>query len=132
MEWPGAASAGRVRVSSSLGAFSNEADGAVVINGYFLAASRGLPQGVANFYSSDSGLVYCSGSVRPRLRHRAYGPLDEEGGCSYRVAIFWQRSDGHSAIRHHRWAHPVTAAGVLFPGWGWWGLVAVTAASWAS
>ena len=20
------------------------------------------------------------------------------------------------------WAHPVTAAGVLFPGWGWWGL----------
>src|SRR6478609_8366260 len=20
------------------------------------------------------------------------------------------------------WAHPVTAAGVLFPGWGWWGV----------
>ena len=25
------------------------------------------------------------------------------------------------------WAHPITAAGVLFPGWGWWGLVATTA-----
>ncbi|WP_313292149.1 conjugal transfer protein TraB, partial [Rhizobium rhizoryzae] len=25
------------------------------------------------------------------------------------------------------WAHPITAAGVLFPGWGWWGLAAATA-----
>ena len=25
------------------------------------------------------------------------------------------------------WAHPITAAGVLFPGWGWWGLLAATA-----
>jgi apolipoprotein N-acyltransferase len=25
------------------------------------------------------------------------------------------------------WAHPITAAGVLFPGWGWWGLAATTA-----
>jgi hypothetical protein len=25
------------------------------------------------------------------------------------------------------WAHPLTAAGVLFPGWGWWGLLGVTA-----
>jgi hypothetical protein len=25
------------------------------------------------------------------------------------------------------WAHPLTAAGVLFPGWGWWGLTATMA-----
>ena len=25
------------------------------------------------------------------------------------------------------WAHPLTAAGVLFPGWGWWGLLATAA-----
>ncbi|MGG6897164.1 conjugal transfer protein TraB, partial [Rhizobium sp. BR 315] len=25
------------------------------------------------------------------------------------------------------WAHPITAAGVLFPGWGWWGLAVTTA-----
>src|SRR5690606_10234462 len=22
------------------------------------------------------------------------------------------------------WAHPITAAGIVFPGWGWWGLAA--------
>nr|WP_246318969.1 nitrilase-related carbon-nitrogen hydrolase [Peteryoungia desertarenae] len=26
------------------------------------------------------------------------------------------------------WAHPLTAAGIVFPGWGWWGLLAATAA----
>lgn len=25
------------------------------------------------------------------------------------------------------WAHPITAAGVLFPGWGWWGLAVMAA-----
>ncbi|WP_236016320.1 conjugal transfer protein TraB [Brucella endophytica] len=25
------------------------------------------------------------------------------------------------------WAHPITSAGVLFPGWGWWGLAAAAA-----
>jgi hypothetical protein len=25
------------------------------------------------------------------------------------------------------WAHPLTASGVLFPGWGWWGLAAAAA-----
>ncbi|TIM60352.1 MAG: conjugal transfer protein TraB, partial [Mesorhizobium sp.] len=25
------------------------------------------------------------------------------------------------------WAHPMTAAGVLFSGWGWWGLAATAA-----
>lgn len=37
---------------------------ALVSAAYFLAASRGLPQGVAAFYSSISGRASCSGWVR--------------------------------------------------------------------
>ncbi|USJ28454.1 conjugal transfer protein TraB [Ensifer adhaerens] len=101
---------------------------ALVSAGYFLAASRGLPQGVATFYAFDLwpglALWLCA--------------------CLSFVAvhtILWTR---HSGVRPYSflvaavlmavppfgitgWAHPVTAAGVLFPGWGWWGMAAMTA-----
>lgn len=99
---------------------------ALISAGYFLAASRGLPQGVANFYQSDLWpglllwLVASSGFV---LVH----------------AVLWTRHVGRLGIRYSAvmilmaippfgivgWAHPVTAAGVLFPGWGWAGLAAM-------
>jgi hypothetical protein len=101
---------------------------AVVSAGYFLAASRGLPQGVATFYSSDLWpglLLWLSASL----------------GFVGVHAILWTRCETARPFRYLAaallmaippfgitgWAHPITAAGVLFPGWGWWGLAAATA-----
>ncbi|KAA1183884.1 conjugal transfer protein TraB [Rhizobium tropici] len=101
---------------------------ALVAAGYFLAASRGLPQGVAAFYASDlwPGLaLWLCASLSFVAVH----------------AILWTKDPGVRAFRYlvatalmavppfgiTGWAHPVTAAGVLFPGWGWWGLAATTA-----
>ncbi|MEX2745738.1 conjugal transfer protein TraB [Rhizobium mongolense] len=106
----------------------NRAAAGLVSAGHFLAASRGLPQGVAAFYSSDlwPGLllwlvasfsfvgvhtIVWSGSARQKpLRYLAAAIL---------MAL--------PPLGITGWAHPITAAGVLFPGWGWWGLVATTA-----
>ena len=102
---------------------------ALVSAGYFLAASRGLPQGVANFYSADlwpGFLLWFAASASFVAVH----------------AIAWTRHPGIGrAVRYLAaavltglppfgitgWAHPLTAAGVLFPGSGWWGLIATAA-----
>lgn len=102
---------------------------AFVSSAYFLAASRGLPQGVANFYASDLWpglLLWFAASLCFVLVH----------------AMLWRERPGWgSALRYLAaavlmalppfgiigWAHPLTAAGVVFPGWNWWGL-GVTAA----
>ncbi|MFB9952537.1 conjugal transfer protein TraB [Rhizobium puerariae] len=101
---------------------------APVSAGYFLAASRGLPQGVAAFYSSDIWpglLLWLCASMSFVIVH----------------AILWTKNAGTRPFRYliavvimaippfgiTGWAHPVTAAGVLFPGWGWWGLGMITA-----
>ncbi len=100
----------------------------LVSGGYFLAASRGLPQGVAAFYASDLWpglLLWLCASVSFVAVH----------------AVLWTNCSGARPLRYliaavlmalppfgiTGWAHPATAAGVLFPGWGWWGLLAVTA-----
>lgn len=101
----------------------------VVSAAYFLMASRGLPQGVAAFYQSDiwPGLILW---------------LAASSGFVFVHAALWSRqSGGWKALRYTiamvlmalppfgivGWAHPITAAGVLFPGWGWAGLAAVAA-----
>lgn len=99
---------------------------AFVAAGYFLASSRGLPQGVANFYGSGfaAGIaLWIGASVLFVAVH----------------ALAWTRRPGRPrAIRYSAaaivlsvppvgivgWASPITAAGILFPGWGWWGLAA--------
>lgn len=101
----------------------------LVSAGYFLAASRGLPQGVANFHATDlwSGfLLWIVASLSFVAVH----------------AALWTRHPGRGkAVRYLTaatlmavppfgivgWAHPVTAAGLVFPGWGWWGLAIITA-----
>ncbi|WP_286182319.1 conjugal transfer protein TraB [Rhizobium sp. ICMP 5592] len=92
--------------------------------GYFLAASRGLPQGVANFYASDLWpglLLWIAGSL---------------AFVSVHTALWTERPGKGRALRYVAaavlmavppfgiagWAHPITAAGVLFPRWGWFGL----------
>jgi hypothetical protein len=102
---------------------------AFVSAGYFLAASRGLPQGVANFYASDLWpglLLWFAASLCFVLVH----------------TVLWSKRPGWAkALRYGvaavlmawpplgivGWAHPLTAAGVVFPGWGWFGLAAYAA-----
>ena len=96
---------------------------------YFLAASRGLPQGVAAFYQSDiwPGLILWI--------------VASSGFVFVHVALWSRRSGAGKALRYTiamvlmalppfgivGWAHPLTSAGVLVPGWGWIGLAAVAA-----
>lgn len=97
---------------------------ASVSAGYFLSALRGLPQGVGNFYAAD---------LWPGLLLWAAASLAFVGVH----AVVWCRRPGkRRAVRYllaavlmglppfgiTGWAQPLTAAGVLFPGWGWWGL----------
>ncbi|KRA65254.1 conjugal transfer protein TraB [Rhizobium sp. Root651] len=101
---------------------------ALVSAGYFLAASRGLPQGVAAFYSSDIWpglLLWLCASLSFVAVH----------------TVLWTKNSGDRPFRYllaaiimsippfgvTGWAHPVTAAGALFPGLGWWGLGFMTA-----
>lgn len=96
---------------------------------YFLATSRGLPQGAANFYASDLWpglLLWFAASLSFVVVH----------------AALWTKRPGKGRAAHYLaaavlmavppfgivgWAHPITAAGVMFPGWGWWGLAAAAA-----
>ncbi|TCM76616.1 conjugal transfer protein TraB [Rhizobium sp. BK068] len=110
------------------GRAQSRSSAALVSAGYFLAASRGLPQGVAMFYSSD---------LWPGLLLWLCASLSFVGVH----ALLWTKRSGARPFRYlvaaalmavppfgiTGWAHPVTAAGVLFPGWRWWGLAAMTA-----
>ncbi|SSC72091.1 unnamed protein product [Ciceribacter sp. T2.26MG-112.2] len=101
---------------------------AVVSTGYFLAASRGLPQGVANFYSSDllPGLLLwlCASTGFVIVHTVLWTKRTGARPCRYLLAAVLMAIPPFGITG---WAHPITAAGVLFPGWGWWGLVAATA-----
>lgn len=101
---------------------------ALVSAGYFLAASRGLPQGVATFYSFDIWpglLLWLCASLSFVAVH----------------TVLWTKNSGVRPFRYllaaiitsippfgiTGWAHPITVAGVIFPGWGWWGMGLITA-----
>lgn len=107
---------------------------ALVAAGYFLAASRGLPQGVANFYAADlwpGMLLWVMASLSFVIVHAVFWTKHRSEDASGRKG-----TDAARALRYllamaltglppfgiTGWAHPLTAAGVLFPGWGWWGL----------
>ncbi|WP_080815077.1 conjugal transfer protein TraB [Agrobacterium fabrum] len=109
---------------------------ALVSAGYFLAASRGLPQGVANFYTADlwPGLfLWVAASVSFVGVHAALwtkhpgkfasGKRGAGSGRAVRYLLAMVLT-GLPPFGITGWAHPLTAAGVLFPGWGWWGLAA--------
>lgn len=102
---------------------------ACVSAAYFLAASRGLPQGVAVFYQSD---------IWPGL---LLWLVASSGFIFVHAALWSPRRNGWRALRYLvvmvamaippfgilGWAHPLTGAGILFPGWGWTGLAAMAA-----
>jgi hypothetical protein len=90
---------------------------------------RSASRTVAAFYQSDiwPGLILWL--------------VASSGFVSVHAALWSRQSDGWKALRYSMaivlmalppfgivgWAHPITAAGVLFSGWGWAGLAAVTA-----
>ncbi len=97
--------------------------------GYFLAASRGLPEGVAQYFSTDlrAGLLlWLTASIAFVFVHVAM----------WTVSCGWSRSLRYAVAAIVMvippfgimgWAHPLTAAGVLFPDLGWYGLFAMGA-----
>lgn len=101
----------------------------VISAAYFLAASRGLPQGVAHFYSSDiwPGLLLWLVASSAFVAIHSMLWSDRKG---------WQKPLRYLAVCVAMaippfgilgWAHPITAAGALFSGWEWWGLGAMAA-----
>ena len=102
---------------------------AAVAAAYFLAASRGLPQGVATFYGASvllgaslwigAALAFVGGHAGLWSRRPGWGRA-----VRYGIAVILLAVPPFGIVG---WAHPITAAGILFPEWGWWGL-AVTAA----
>ena len=113
---------------------------AYVSAGYFLAASRGLPQGVANFYAADllpGILLWAVASLAFVVPHVVLWKRQRQGGRSrtgrtgrgravcYLAAMVLT---GLPPFGITGWAHPLTATGVLFPGWGWWGVFAAAIA----
>lgn len=112
---------------------------ALISAGYFLAASRGLPQGVANFYAADvwPGLLLWAAASASFVgvhavlwtARRAKDATGKRGADAARALCYLVAMvlTGLPPFGITGWAHPLTAAGVLFPGWGWWGLFALTA-----
>ncbi|MEP3436084.1 MAG: conjugal transfer protein TraB [Hoeflea sp.] len=94
---------------------------------YFLAASRGLPVGVSIFYASDMwvGLgLWLTASVLFVLVHSLIWTSKSGWRKPLRYALAWiLMSVPPFGITG--WANPITAAGVLFPDLGWFGLIAM-------
>lgn len=96
--------------------------------GYFLAASRGLPQGVMNFYGSGleagialwfaASLSFVAVHAVLWTRRRGWRPV-----IRYAIAAVLMSVPPFGIVG---WAHPITAAGVIFPGWGWAGLASAS------
>jgi hypothetical protein len=101
----------------------------LIASGYFLTASRGLPQGVGTYYATDLWpglLLWLIGSVSFVMVHT----LLWTGGGNWRRAVRCLVAMVLMAVPPFGitgWARPLTAAGVIFPGWGWVGLAVTTA-----
>ncbi|GLK70171.1 conjugal transfer protein TraB [Ancylobacter dichloromethanicus] len=104
----------------------NRVTAAAVSMGYFLAASRGLPQGVASFFGTSvwaGSLLWVGASLAFVLVQTVLWTPDPGMTRALRFLL----ATGLMAVPPFGivgWAQPATAAGVLFPGWGWWGLAA--------
>ena len=102
---------------------------ALVAAGYFLAASRGLPAGVAQFFAADLwvGLCFWVAAASSFVALHAALWTARSGSAKARRYLLILALTGLPPLGITGWAHPLTAAGILFPGWGWWGLLALTA-----
>jgi hypothetical protein len=94
---------------------------------YFLAASRGLSQGAAEFFgsSASTGFLLWIAASLPFVIVYAMAWTARKG-CRrvgrYGIAMVLTAVPPFGITG---WAHPIASAGVLLPGWGWWGLMAM-------
>jgi hypothetical protein len=102
---------------------------ALVALAHFLAASRGLPVGTAIFYGAQLALglgLWFAASFLFVAVHAAL--WTGKGGwhrpVRYAIATLLMSVPPFGIVG---WASPITAAGVVFPGWGWFGLAATAA-----
>lgn len=101
---------------------------ALVSVAYFLAAARGLPQGIAAFFGSTvwAGFLLTSVASLSFVSVHAFLWTPRPGlarALRYGLAATLMALPPFGITG---WAHPITGAGVLFPGWGWWGLAATS------
>jgi hypothetical protein len=87
---------------------------------YFLAASRGLPAGVAAFFQTDiwPGLIlWLVASIGFVFVHGVLWSPRRDRQCAlrYSIAMVVMAVPPFGIVG---WAHPITAAGILFPQWG--------------
>ncbi|MHB0952773.1 MAG: conjugal transfer protein TraB [Allorhizobium sp.] len=102
---------------------------ALVAAGYFLAASRGLPSGVVQFFSADLWVGLCFWIVAALSFVSVHAALwtARRGWAKPARYLMVLGLTALPPLGITGWAHPLTAAGILFPGWGWGGLLALTA-----
>ena len=99
---------------------------ALVAAGYFLAASRHLPQGVSNYFASSmaaGAALWVAASVLFVVVHAlAWTDRSERWlVVRYAVAALALSVPPFGIVG---WAHPITATGILLPGSKWLGLAA--------
>lgn len=97
---------------------------ALVAAAYFLGASRGLPEGVSIFFGTDrllgialwvtASLVFVGTHAVCWTKRRGW-----RQPCRYLLANVLVSVPTLGILG---WANPITAAGIMLPGWGWWGL----------
>lgn len=107
-------------------AASNRMIVAAVTAGYFLSSSRGLPQGAAEFFGSSVwiGLLLWIAAALPFVAVHAALWTKRGGWNGAGRYCLIQVMTAIPPLGVTGWAHPIATAGVLFPGCGWWGLVA--------
>lgn len=100
---------------------------ALVAAAYFLGASRGLPVGTSIFFGEQLAIgisFWLAASILFVTVHAAL--WTSKGGwrrpLRYAVAAVLMSVPPFGITG---WASPITAAGILFPGWGWYGLAAI-------
>lgn len=97
---------------------------ALVALAHFLSASRGLPSGTAIYFGSDIsiGLMFWFGASLVFVAVHTVLWTAKPGwqrSIRYLIAVILLSIPPVGIVG---WASPVTAAGVLLPGWGWLGL----------
>ena len=106
------------------GLAGSRAGAAVIAAAYFLGASRGLPEGVSIFFGSDLLLglaLWVIASLAFVTVHTAFWTAQGGwyGPTRYLIANVLMSLPPLGIVG---WANPLTAAGIVFPGWGWLGL----------
>jgi len=101
---------------------------ALMAAAYFLGASRGLPVGTSIFFGEQLAIgisFWLAASILFVAVHAAL--WTSKGGwhrpLRYAIAAILMSVPPFGITG---WASPITAAGILFPGWGWYGLAAMT------